>query len=156
MRRRPFSLTRDYDAVLALHRMSWPINFPGSCFSEPSFRSALAKGQQRGGIYVYEESGEVLAWMWLDYNMMREAHLRQIQVSKVHWGRGIGRRIMHDAIAMATQHGCVAITLSVTKSNAPAMALYASLGFAMTRDDGDRQRMRLELPDPFEEADTAQ
>lgn len=156
MRRRPFSLTRDYAAVLALHRMSWPINFPGSPFSEPAFRGALAKGQQRGGIYVYEESGEVLAWLWLDYNVMREVHVRQIQVGEAHWGRGIGRRIMRDAMAMATQHGCTAITLSVTKSNARAMALYASLGFAVTRDDGDRQRMRLELPDPFEEADLAQ
>ena len=37
-----------------------------------------------------------------------------------------------------------------------AMALYEHCGFVMTRDDGARQRMRLELTDPLEDADTGQ
>jgi len=156
MHRRPFNLMRDYTRVLAVQRVSWPINFPGSHFSESAFRSALAKGQSRDGIYVYEKAGELVGWLWIEYSAAGAAHIRQLQVQQAHWGRGLGRQILNDALALSAARGCHAITLNVTKSNARAMALYEHCGFVMTRDDGARQRMRLELTDPLEDADTGQ
>ena len=146
MRRRPFDLMRDYNQVLAMHRVSWPLNFPGSPFSEPAFRSALAKGQRRGGIYVYEQAGQLLGWLWLDFGVTREVHVRQIQVDEAHWGQGVGRQIMEDAMTLCVARGYRVMTLTVTKSNARALALYTGLGFTLTQDDGDRQQMRLVLP----------
>jgi len=158
MRRRPFSLTRDYARVLAIQRVSWPINFPGSPFSEPAFRSGLARAQHPGGVYVYEEGDELVAWLWLDYGSLGEAHIRQLQVQEAHWGQGIGRRILSDAIALSAARGCRAVTLTVTKSNKRAMALYEHFGFEVTRDagartDAARQRMRLVLPTDEDEPD---
>jgi ribosomal protein S18 acetylase RimI-like enzyme len=148
MRRRPFDLMRDYDKVLAIHRASWQINFPDSPFSEPAFRSVLAKGQRRGGLYVYEQGGELLGWLWLDFGVTREAHVRQIQVDEAHWGEGLGHRIMEDAIALCVARRYRTMTLAVTKSNARAVALYTNLGFRVTEDQKDRQRMQLDLPAP--------
>jgi ribosomal protein S18 acetylase RimI-like enzyme len=148
MRRRPFDLMRDYDRVLAMHRVSWAINFPGAPFSEPAFRSALAKGQRRGGIYVYERGGELLAWLWLEFGVTREAHVRQIQVAEDHWGHGLGRQIMQDALAVCSARGYRQVTLTVTKANTRAVTLYTHLGFTVVQDDGDRQRMQLLLPAP--------
>ncbi len=153
MRRRPFALMRDYARVLAMQRVSWPINFPAAPFSEPAFRSGLAKAQFGGGIYVYEEGDALVGWLWLDYGTMGVAHIRQLQVQEAHWGRGIGRRILSDALMLSAARGYGAVTLTVTKSNARAMALYEHFGFVVTRDDGARQRMRLELPDVDDDPD---
>jgi len=149
MRRRPFDLMRDYNQVLAMHRVSWPLNFPGSPFSEPAFRSVLTRGQRHGGIYVYEQGGEIVGWLWLDFGVTREVHVRQIQVAEAHWGEGLGRQIMQDAMTLCVARGYRVMTLTVTKSNTRALALYIGLGFTLTQDDGDRQRMQLVLPIPL-------
>lgn len=68
-------------------------------------------------------------------------------------GRGIGRRLTEWTVAEARRRGVHAVRLSVYSSNAPAVALYASLGFVETgREDVARggvsdQRiiMRLDL-----------
>ncbi len=44
-------------------------------------------------------------------------------------GAGIGRRLMDEAERAARQEGCARMTLEVRGDNAPAMALYRSLGF---------------------------
>lgn len=47
-------------------------------------------------------------------------------------GRGIGRRLTEWTVGEARRRGAPAIRLSVYASNAPAVALYASLGFVET------------------------
>ena len=46
---------------------------------------------------------------------------------------------------MARARGRRILTLMVTKSNDRAMALYRGLTFTVERDEGERQRMRLDL-----------
>lgn len=45
-------------------------------------------------------------------------------------GRGIGRGLLEAVCAAAREAGACAVTLEVRHDNAPARALYASLGFA--------------------------
>jgi RimJ/RimL family protein N-acetyltransferase len=54
-------------------------------------------------------------------------------------GRGIGRRLMEEAIARAWHAGLERIELEVFASNAPARALYEKLGFVT---EGVRRRAR--------------
>ena len=146
MLRRRVEWYRDYGELLAMQRVSWKINFGDDSFSEDAFGASLRSAVRRNGVWVYEEDGDLVGWLWLDvHSPYIGVHIRHIQVRKAHWGRGIGRRIMEDAIAICVKRGHHKLTLNVTKSNLRAMRLYASLGFAIDEDRGARQSMKLDI-----------
>ena len=146
MKRRTLDLARDYDQLLAMQRLSWEINFPGRAFCEVSFDVSLRFGDHSDEIHIYEIEDKTVGWLWLDFNNGNAGHIRHIQVERTHWGQGLGRKIMEDALALCVERGCRAMTLNVTKSNARAMTLYAHLGFVVIEDCDGRQRMQLNLP----------
>jgi len=148
MERRTADYRRDAERLLAMQRVSWGINFPGRAFHESSFCLSLRAGIEHGDVYVYEDAGAVVGWLWLDRYEAHVVHIRHIQVTQERWGERIARKIMEDAIAIAAAEGRWAVTLNVTKSNTRAMNLYAHLGFRVIADEGDRQRMQLDLPRP--------
>ena len=57
------------------------------------------------------------------------AHLAQLAVHPAAAGRGLGRRLLDEAMARAKGLGCRQMTLLVEASSATAMRLYASRGF---------------------------
>lgn len=147
-RRRWARLAQDYALLLAWERESWPINFPDEGFSEPEFRRSLEIGLRYHRVYIYELAGESIGWLWLDLNSSVEAaHIRHIQVDAAHWGRGLGVFLIQDAIRIARREGRSAVTLNVTKKNSRAVRLYKGQGFHVDRDNGSRQRMRIEVTD---------
>ena len=145
LKRRPVDLDSDYPLLLAMQRLSWRINFPGTLFQEAAFLASLHAGHRRDLIYVYEMEGEIVGWLWLDSTSRNRVHIRHIQVRQSRWGQGLGRYLMEDAIRLCRRLGCRTLTLNVTKANERAMALYEHLGFDITEDYGERQRMRLDL-----------
>lgn len=149
MKRRLLDYDNDIDLLAAMQQRSFEINFPDESFSERIFRDNLRRLRAAEVIYIYENEGEILGWLWLDFGQQpRCAHVRHIQVAERHWGEGIGRAIMEDAVAMARERQCRQVTLNVTKSNARAMALYEGLGFEVRYDLGERQFMVLRLAAP--------
>lgn len=146
MNRRLVDFERDYVTLLEMHRRSWIINFPGEPFYEDAFRVSLRSDVRQGQVYAYEDDEGLIGWLWLDIDPRRRAaHIKHIQVVEARWGQGFGRQIVEDAIDLAEHAGCRILTLNVTKSNARAMSLYASLGFEVAQDQDARQRMRLML-----------
>ena len=145
MNRRLIRYEQDAETLLEMHRHSWRINFPGRRFDAGVFCLSLQASAERGEIYVYEEDGEIAAWLWLGFPTQGTAHIRHVQVAEDRWGQGLGRRAMRDAISLTLARDCRTLTLVVTKSNARAMALYRSLTFVVDRDEGERQCMRLDL-----------
>jgi GNAT superfamily N-acetyltransferase len=146
MIRRVLDFDRDYPCILEMYRLSWQINFPGTTFSETWFAAALRVGAGKGQAWVYLLREEIAGWLWLDFSDWGVGHIKHIQVHQPHWGRGLGRSIVEDAVRLCQQRGCAAMTLTVTKTNTHALTLYEHLGFALFEDQGERQRMRLELP----------
>ena len=57
------------------------------------------------------------------------AHIAQLAVDPAARGRGLGRQLLDAAAAAAAENGCTALTLLVSVSNAPAIALYEAAGF---------------------------
>ena len=146
LRRRPFEPNSDCAALVDAQRQSWEINFPDDYFSESILSASVRSAARRGEVFVYELEGAAVGWLWLDLGRPRASvHLRHVQVVEAHWGKGFGRRIMEDAMAIALARGGRTLTLNVTKSNARAMSLYESLGFEVEEDHGSRQKMRLAL-----------
>ena len=145
LKRRPLDFERDYPLLLAMQQRSWRINFPGRMFQEATFLVSLRSGQRHNLVFVYEVDDQIVGWLWLDQGSRRGAHIRHVQVRQSHWGQGLGRHLMEDAIRECKDAGFCALTLNVTKSNTRAMTLYQHLGFRVIEDHGERQRMRLDL-----------
>jgi ribosomal-protein-alanine N-acetyltransferase len=58
------------------------------------------------------------------------AELESVMVAKAHRGLGIGKALCRSAMAWAKENGAASMELEVRESNAAAMSLYESLGFA--------------------------
>ncbi|MEP1980413.1 MAG: GNAT family N-acetyltransferase [Parasphingorhabdus sp.] len=56
-------------------------------------------------------------------------NIHDIAVSKAHRGTGIGRQLFDEIHGIAQEIGACKVTLEVLEGNAPARALYASLGY---------------------------
>ncbi len=63
-------------------------------------------------------------------------------------GAGVGGTLLRTLMDSARAHGFRAVSLSVHKSNLPALRLYEKSGFARFRDDGDDWVMRADLSTP--------
>ncbi|MHB0856954.1 MAG: GNAT family N-acetyltransferase [Anaerolineae bacterium] len=144
MQRRLVDLGRDYGRLLAMQRLSWQINFEGRTFVEAAFRTSLRFAANRRMVWVYERHERVVGWLWIDLVDSRTCHIRHLQVEKDYWGQGVGREILDDAAVLCAEHGRSVVTLTVTKSNERAMALYTNAGYVLEEDLGLRQSMKLE------------
>ena len=73
-----------------------------------------------------------MTWLVLD-----EVHVNNLAVRPEFRGRGAGRAILMEVFRLGRAQGARRATLEVRKSNAVALALYASLGFEVmgTRRD---------------------
>ena len=63
--------------------------------------------------------------------------LSSVEVKKAHRRRGLARALLREVEALAAETGCAETSLTVVKTNAPAIALYASCGYATDRGAGD-------------------
>jgi [ribosomal protein S18]-alanine N-acetyltransferase len=72
--------------------------------------------------------GEVVGFavFWLVHD---EVHVLNIATSRQARRRGVGRALMREATEAGRARGAVLSTLEVRRSNAPAIALYLSLGY---------------------------
>lgn len=127
----------DLDAIMALETESFPDPWP---------RSAMASELQsaHGRYIVIVEGGAApvafpregepeLGGRVLGYAGLRavgtEGDIQTIAVSHSARGSGIGRALMAELIAEAARRGVREIFLEVRVDNAPAIGLYAALGF---------------------------
>jgi ribosomal protein S18 acetylase RimI-like enzyme len=112
--------------------------------------------------------GETPQWFesWLDENEVIVAHsqseligaccvaiinsgttlwIRVIAVDPAHQGRGVGKKLMKQAIRYGVAHGATRGFLAADQLNKNAIGLYESLGFAARDDEGELQMVR-EVP----------
>lgn len=126
---------------------------PGLLVSRPheltpaAFEKTIRELASRGRYVVAEEEGRVVGHALLEpMGLEAISHVFRltIVVHPGHLGRGVGREIMEDLLRWARETPAVGkIELLVRATNAPAIALYRSLGFI---EEG-RFRRRVRLPD---------
>jgi [ribosomal protein S18]-alanine N-acetyltransferase len=124
---------RDLDAAVDIDLASFVPSELGAGREEPrvvrerSLREELVRPWSRLRA-ARDEAGALLGYM-LFWHVVDELHLLNVAVVISSRRRGIGRALMGDLLAYARQHAVVRILLEVRASNAPALALYESLGF---------------------------
>lgn len=65
-------------------------------------------------------------------HVLDESELLEIAVQPAMQGRGYGKALLAQAIALARRNGAVRMFLEVRESNAPARKMYTSFGFEET------------------------
>ncbi|PIX53632.1 MAG: ribosomal-protein-alanine N-acetyltransferase [Zetaproteobacteria bacterium CG_4_9_14_3_um_filter_54_145] len=111
----------DLHAVCLLNRLCFE-----ECWSLQSLYSALESGYD---LLLCEQAGR-LAGFILSLTVLDEIQIMQVAVSPDCRRMGVARRMSRYLIDHAA--GIQAVSLEVRLSNAPARALYASLGFSET------------------------
>jgi ribosomal protein S18 acetylase RimI-like enzyme len=142
---RRMSIRRDLQQVLDMQEDTYSTNFPGFHCSARfihEFEQLLrfADRSRVEGLYVAELPGRGIVgflWvsaLWLEHEAVQDVVLvKDISVVPEARGQGVGRRLMEEAEAFAQVHGAERVTLQVTASNEPAVALYRSLGYEVDR-----------------------
>jgi ribosomal protein S18 acetylase RimI-like enzyme len=72
-----------------------------------------------------------------------------LDVAPGHRRRGLGRMLMEQALRAIRAKGYRVASLDVDRDNAPAIALYASLGFAVERAFRENRKDRLRMTAPL-------
>jgi ribosomal-protein-alanine N-acetyltransferase len=115
----------DVSAIWAIEKVSFP-----SPWSRWSFLAELGHRHSRTLIAgpapprPWQTLGYLIFWVVQD-----EMHILNLAVAPAHRRRGIARRLLAEGLAQARELGAELAWLEVRPSNAPARALYASLGF---------------------------
>ena len=100
------------------------------CFSDPWSENAFAEALENG-LYTFlaaEENGSLAGYAGM-YCVMDEANIVNVAVSPEHRRKGIGYALVSALLRIAEQNRVYTAYLEVRASNAPAIALYTSLGF---------------------------
>ena len=65
--------------------------------------------------------------------------LSSVEVKKAHRRRGLAKALLREVEALAEDLGCAETSLTVVKTNAPAMSLYESCGYVVDGVSGDEK-----------------
>lgn len=98
----------------------YEIRYRGSHASAGPGPRRVADVLRDGGHVV----GYVCAWILFD-----ELKINNIAVAPVFRGRGVGRWLLRQLLAVGRDAGCTRAALEVRPSNRPALALYRTEGF---------------------------
>lgn len=91
---------------------------------------------------VAEDNGRVIGYIEAEivehyekelYEITKSGHINSIFVLDKYRGRGVGARLMNEAIAWMKSKGVQICTLGVVSGNDEALALYQKLGFRTER-----------------------
>jgi ribosomal protein S18 acetylase RimI-like enzyme len=77
----------------------------------------------------YRPTGEMVGFILTSWVSPFNGHIPQVLVSQRFQGKGIGRRLLHQAIQALQSNGYRTISLSVTAENKPAYQLYQRFQF---------------------------
>jgi ribosomal-protein-alanine N-acetyltransferase len=111
----------DIDAVVAIEDAAYP-----HPWTLGNFADSITAGYH---CWIVECAGEMAGYTVVMI-AAGEAHLLNLSVSAQWQRRGIGRELLNFVLKLARDYGAKMIYLEVRPSNAAAVALYASAGFA--------------------------
>ncbi len=127
----------DIPIVMYINKVSLPENYPEWFFEEHLERWGEA-------FYVAEAGGKVVGYVMsrvefgapyvVEGSIVKKGHIVSIAVLEGYRRRGIGRRLMENALrSLKEVYECKEVYLEVRVSNLPAIRLYEKLGFKKVR-----------------------
>ena len=112
----------DLDEVVAVEQEVYP--YP---WSRANFSDSLSQGYHAW--VLRSQEGELMGY-FLVMGVVDEAHLLNVAVSRAWQGKGVGRLLVNQAVALSRGLGMESILLEVRPSNIRALEIYQRYGFA--------------------------
>jgi ribosomal-protein-alanine N-acetyltransferase len=112
----------DLDEVVAVEQEVYP--YP---WSRANFSDSLTQGYHA---WVLRAQDRALMGYFLVMGIVDEAHLLNVAVALPWQGKGVGRLLVNQAVALSRGLGMASILLEVRPSNARALEIYQRYGFA--------------------------
>lgn len=101
------------------------------CFSDPwSEKSVASELENELALWLVALEGDTVAGYVGSQTVMGETDMMNIAVAPAFRRKGIARALIQALLRELARRGSRCLTLEVRASNAPARALYESLGFA--------------------------
>jgi L-amino acid N-acyltransferase YncA len=127
----------DLDAIVAIYNSTIPTRQSTADTSEVSVASRLdwftAHDPAKRPLLVHEDNGIVVAWVSFQSFYGRPAYDHtaelSIYISPDHRGKGLGRSLLSEAMAVAKQHNIKTVVGFVFSHNIPSLKLFKSFGF---------------------------
>jgi ribosomal-protein-alanine N-acetyltransferase len=110
----------DLDEVLAIEYRAYP--FP---WGRGNFADSISAGYS---CWVCRVGGELVGY-FVVMLAVDDVHLLNLCVAEKHRGRGLGARLLRQAMMAGRQGGATSLLLEVRPSNEKALALYKHFGF---------------------------
>ena len=114
-------LADDLDEVQLIENDAYP-----HPWTRGNFLDSLYSGYET---WTLREASGALAGYFLLMMSVDEAHLLNITVRRDLHGKGLGRRLIDDVVALARQKNLTLILLEVRPSNTRALGVYQRYGF---------------------------
>ena len=112
----------DIEAVHAIEAAVFTVD----AWSAEQFWGELAQPTRE--YIVAEEVGVIVGYAGA-YLLPPDADVQTIAVSDAAQGRGVGRLLLEELIAIAVRHECSQLLLEVRSDNASALGMYECFGF---------------------------
>lgn len=112
----------DLDEVVAVEQEVYP-----HPWSRANFSDSLAQGYHA---WVLRAQDRELMGYFLVMGIVDEAHLLNVAVSRAWQGKGVGRLLVNQAVALSRGLGMESILLEVRPSNSRALEIYQRYGFS--------------------------
>ena len=127
----------DLPAIVAIYNATIPgrmVTADTEAVSVASRREWFARHEAgRRPLWVLEEAGEVIAWLSFESFYGRPAYRATAEVSvyvaEAHRRRGLGRRLLGEAVRRAPELGLRTLLGFIFAHNEPSLALFRGLGF---------------------------
>ena len=129
----------DLGDLVALHGRVYAAEYGWDATFEAYVAQALAElvlapDAEPHRLWIVEQDGSLVGSVGIIGREERAAQLRCFLVRPDARGRGIGRRLLHEALAFCRAQGYSSIFLWTTKDLVAAARLYESAGFTLTTE----------------------
>lgn len=145
---REFDFARDAEMVCGFQEETYKLNFPDFRYT-PAFSQAFRYDLRRSslspdhGLFVLAEKGEekttaIVGFLWVvivqnNWLGERYGYINNIYIAPDWRGQNLARKLMQHGEKYLRSRGVQDVRLTVTQSNASAVALYRACGYEVAR-----------------------
>jgi len=125
----------DLDAVVKINRICLPENYPPSFFLEHYYENPkiFLVAEINGNIIGYNMCRLEFGLSNISERLVKKGHIISIAVMEEFRRRGIGSKLIEEALKRLKECGASEVYLEVRISNYPAITLYRKMGFKAVR-----------------------
>lgn len=146
----------DLGRIVALHGEVYAslggYGLPFEAFVGRTIAEFVIDNGANGQIWLLERGERLVGCAAIALRSGKRAQLRWVVLDASERGRGLGKRLVLDALQYCRDRGCRSVFLETTDGLPESQTLYESLGFTVSAEsltelwDGKRQLIVMELP----------